>query len=108
MSSIQKLAAQEAARTYVQNTDVTRSGGAQQAARAVLHHQQQQQVKSVDSVTLSDSARSLAAARDAVKNAPDVRDQRVEQIKQQVSAGTYSVSASVLARKMLNTSNTLA
>ena|SRR5713226_7400740 len=100
MSSIDRLAAQDAARTYTHNTDVARSGGPQQAAKA---HHQAKHSKSVDSVTLSDGAKTLAAARDAVKNAPDVRDQKVSEIKQQVSDGTYSVPAKVLARKMLDT-----
>ena len=101
MSSIDRLAAQDAARTYTHNTDVARSGGAQHVSKA--HHQrQQQQSKSVDSVTLSDGAKTLAAAREAVKNAPDVSDQKVSEIKQKVSDGTYSVSAKVLARKMLD------
>jgi len=100
MSSIDRLAAQDAARTYTQNTDVARAGGAQHAAKA---HHQAKQTKSADSVTLSDSARSLAAARDVVKSTPDVRDDKVSEIKQKVSDGTYSVSAKVLARKMLDT-----
>jgi|SRR5579859_3473744 len=101
MSSIDRLAAQDAARTYTHNTDVARSGGVHHAARAA-HHHHAKQVTTVDSVTLSDSARSLAAARDAVKAAPDVRDQKVSDIKQQVSDGTYTVPAKVLARKMLD------
>src|SRR6266567_1484353 len=101
MSSIERLTAQDAARTYTQNTDVARAGGAQEAAQA--HHHQAKQVKRADSVTLSDGARSLAAARDAVKAAPDVRDDKVSEIKQQVTDGTYKVSAKVLARKMLDT-----
>ncbi len=101
MSSIDRLAAQDAARTYTQNTDVARSGAAQHAGK--VQHHRQQHAKSADSVTLSDGAKSLAAARDAVKNAPDVRDQKVSEIKQQVSDGTYSVPAKVLARKMLDT-----
>ncbi len=100
MSSIDRLAAQDAARTYTQNTDVARAGGAAQHA-AKAHHQAKQ-VKSADSVTLSDGAKSLAAAREAVKAAPDVRDDKVSEIKQKVSDGTYSVSAKVLARKMLD------
>ena len=99
MSSIDRLAAQDAARTYTQNTDVARAGAAQHAAKA---HHQAKQVKSADSVTLSDGAKSLAAAREAVKAAPDVRDDKVSEIKQKVSDGTYSVSAKVLARKMLD------
>ena len=99
MSSIDRLAAQDAARTYTQNTDVARAGGAQHAAKA---HHQAKHAKSADSVTLSDSARSLAAARDVVKSAPDVRNDKVSEIKQQVTDGTYKVSAKVLARKMLD------
>jgi len=101
MSSIDRLAAQDAARTYTHNTDVARSGAVQHAGK--IQHQRSQPAKSVDSVTLSDSARSLAAARDAVQNAPDVRDQKVSEIKQHVSDGTYNVPARVLARKMLDT-----
>ena len=97
MNSIDRVSGQDATRTYVQNTDVARSGGAPQTGKT--HHHHAQPSKSVDSVTLSDSARSLAAARDAVKNAPDVRDQKVTEIKQQVTDGTYQVSARVLARK---------
>src|SRR5439155_24737604 len=100
MSSIDRLTAQDAARTYTQNTDVARSGAAQQAAKA---HYQAKHAKSADSVTLSDGARTMAAARQAVKDAPDVRDDKVSEIKQKVSDGTYNVSAKVLARKMLDT-----
>jgi negative regulator of flagellin synthesis FlgM len=102
MSSIDRLAAQDAARLYTQNTDVARSGAAQQASKA-LQHARQHQSKSVDSVSLSENARSLAAARDAVKNVPDVREQKVAEIKQHVSDGTYNVPAKMLARKMLTT-----
>jgi flagellar biosynthesis anti-sigma factor FlgM len=103
MSSIDRVGGQEAARTYIQNADVARSGGAPQTGK--VHHHHTQPSASADSVTLSDSARSLAAARDAVQNAPDVRDEKVAEIKQQVADGTYSVSARVLARKMLDASN---
>jgi flagellar biosynthesis anti-sigma factor FlgM len=57
-----------------------------------------------DSVSLSANARSLAAARAAVLEAPDTRDARVSEIKQRVQDGTYSVPAHVLARKLLDAS----
>jgi negative regulator of flagellin synthesis FlgM len=104
MSSIDRLAAQDATRTYSHNTDAARSAQANQVAKTRTHVQHQS--KSPDSVTLSDSARSLSAARDAVKNAPDVRDQKVADIRQHLSDGTYSVPAKVLARKMLDSSST--
>ena len=104
MRSIDRLAAQDAARTYTQNTDAARAGGALQTAKT-QSHQGQHQSKSPDSVILSADARSLATARAAVKNAPDVRDQKVADIKQHLSDGTYSVPAKVLARKMLDSSS---
>jgi negative regulator of flagellin synthesis FlgM len=53
-------------------------------------------------VSLSADARSLSAARDAVQRAPDVREQKVADIKQQISDGTYHVPARLVARKMLD------
>jgi negative regulator of flagellin synthesis FlgM len=101
MRSIDRIVAQDAARTYAQNTEATRSAAAKQATT-----QGNLQVRSqkTDSVELSATARSVTAARQAVKNTPDVREQRVADIKQQLSDGTYQVSASVLARNMVSTS----
>jgi negative regulator of flagellin synthesis FlgM len=99
--SIDRLAANAAANTYqIQNSPAAGSGASQDAGKA--QHAHHHHTAKADSVTLSDNARSLAAARDAVKAAPDVRDDKVAAIKQQVSDGTYSVAAQVLARKMLS------
>ena len=101
--SIDRLGAQGAARTYIQNADVTRAAGAKDAPKAAHHHGH----RAVgDSVTLSSDARSLAAARDAVQNSPDVREQKVNEIKQRVDSGTYDVPAHVLARNMVDASKT--
>ena len=103
MSSIDRIP-QDAARTYVQNADATRTAGAQQPNAPQAGKAQRGHAAKADSVTLSDSARQLAAARQAVQDAPDVREQKVAEIKQQVSDGTYQVSPQVLARKMLKES----
>jgi negative regulator of flagellin synthesis FlgM len=103
--SIDRVNNQDAARAYVQNTDATRVAGASSVAQEGGKAALRSQAQSADSVTLSESARALAAARDAVQNAPDVREQKVADIKQQVDSGTYQVPASVLARKMLEGSN---
>ena len=94
MSSIDRIAGQ--------NADAARqaNAGAQQSSRS--HHHGH--ARKADEVTLSEGARSLAAAHDAVRNAPDVREQKVADIKQQVDSGTYQVSARVLARKMVEAS----
>jgi len=105
MTSIDRVSAQDAARLYAQNTDVTRSTAATAAVAAAGKSHTRHHAQSTDSVTLSDSARSMATARTAVQNAPDIRQQKVADIKQQLSDGTYQVSSSVLARKMLDTSD---
>jgi negative regulator of flagellin synthesis FlgM len=56
---------------------------------------------SPDSVSLSSEARSRAANRRAVESAPEVREDRVAEIKQRIASGEYEVPAHVLARKML-------
>ncbi len=55
-----------------------------------------------DAVSLSEQAKTLAAARRAVDSAPDIRQDKVDAIKQAISDGTYSVSARELARKMID------
>jgi negative regulator of flagellin synthesis FlgM len=56
---------------------------------------------SADSVSLSSEARSLAATRQAVEAAPDVREDRVAELKQRIARGEYDVPANALARKLL-------
>ena len=100
--SIDKLGAQSAARTYVQNTEVARGAAAKGAHKAHGHGQAAQ---SADSVSLSADARSLASAREAVQASPDVREQKVADIKQRVDSGTYEVPARVLARNIVDATN---
>jgi flagellar biosynthesis anti-sigma factor FlgM len=106
MTSIDRVAAQDAARSYAQNTEATRAAAAAAASQAAASQSTVQARPSrTDSVTLSDNARSVGAARQAVKNSPDVRQQKVADIKQQLSDGTYQVASHVLARKLMNTSS---
>src|SRR5712692_1881846 len=99
--SIEKLSANNVSRAYVQGADAAQTAPTQQTAKHV--HRRTEAPKS-DSVTLSDSARSLAAARDAVQRAPDVREAKVADIKQLVDTGTYEVSSRVLAKKIVDAS----
>lgn len=105
MSSINSMNAQNISRTYVQNADATQgtSGATRTQHRGESDRaEQSQQQPQTDSVSLSESAKSLSAARQAVQDSPDVRDQKVSEIKQRVQDGTYNVPSSVLARKMLS------
>ncbi|HLZ28264.1 MAG TPA: flagellar biosynthesis anti-sigma factor FlgM [Chloroflexota bacterium] len=55
-----------------------------------------------DAVSISDPARSLAAAHQAVVGAPDVREDRVSALKAAIADGTYTVDSRNLARKLLS------
>jgi negative regulator of flagellin synthesis FlgM len=99
--SIERLSHHTAARTYLQNAD---SAGAANAANSGPQTNAGVS-RRPDSVSLSDNARSLASARAAVQQAPDIRDAKVAEIKQRVADGTYDVPSHVLASKMMQASN---
>ena len=58
-----------------------------------------------DSVEISDQSRELARARQAVEDAPEVRADKVADIKKRIEDGTYTVSPQVLARKLMEGSD---
>ena len=60
---------------------------------------------SSDSVEISDRSRELAKARQAVDAAPDVRADKVAEIKKRIEDGTYSVAPHLLAQKLLERSD---
>jgi negative regulator of flagellin synthesis FlgM len=97
--SIDNIRGYDTARTQLQAAELSKSNGADRksapkAAPAAP--------SAADGVSFSDEARSLAAARNAVISAPDVREDKVASIKQSVEDGTYKVSPDLLARKMLS------
>jgi negative regulator of flagellin synthesis FlgM len=54
-----------------------------------------------DTVTLTDSARSLHKIEEAVAKAPVVDAQKVAAVKQAISSGTYKIDAGRVAGKLL-------
>ena len=55
-----------------------------------------------DSVEISEFGRDLQVAKQAVSQAEDVREDRVQELKAQMANGTYNVPMSALADKLLN------
>lgn len=55
-----------------------------------------------DTIEISEQARELARARQAVEDTSEVRLEKVAQIKQRVEDGTYSVPVELLAQKLLD------
>jgi flagellar biosynthesis anti-sigma factor FlgM len=54
-------------------------------------------------VEISARSRELNAALDAANAAPDVRTDKVNDVKQRIAQGTYAVNAEVVARRILDT-----
>jgi negative regulator of flagellin synthesis FlgM len=88
---------------------VTGQSAARRAERAPHESQPKADPQGVrsssDTVEISSQARELARARQAVDAAPDVRADKVAQIKQRIEDGTYSVSPELLAQKLLEGSD---
>lgn len=57
-----------------------------------------------DTIVLSSRARRLIGAREAYDALPDVRDDKVAQLREQVANGTYQVNSKKVAWKMLQQS----
>ena len=75
----------------VQRTEQARQGGRSKGAQA----------PGGDTLEVSARGRELAKAQQAVEEAPDVRADKVAEIKKRIEDGTYHVPADVLARKLL-------
>lgn len=57
-----------------------------------------------DRVEISNDAAVLARGMEAVKNSPDVRADRVAELKRALQSGAYKVDAKKIAEKMLDSS----
>jgi negative regulator of flagellin synthesis FlgM len=55
---------------------------------------------SIDSVSFSAVANELNVARKALREVPDIRDNIVAELREQLNAGTYNVSASDIAARI--------
>ena len=61
---------------------------------------QRSAAKSSDTLELSSFGRELKVARQAVSDAPDVRMDRVEELKSAINSGSYDLSMDRLAEKL--------
>lgn len=56
---------------------------------------------SSEQIVLSSKAKDIQRAQEAVRSAPDIRVDKVNRIKQQLSDGTYQVNTRDVAEKIL-------
>jgi len=59
-----------------------------------------------DTVQLSDRSRLIARAQELAAGAPEVREARVNDLRDRINAGTYNVSGQTVAEAMLRKSIT--
>ncbi|MDR0881041.1 MAG: flagellar biosynthesis anti-sigma factor FlgM [Candidatus Adiutrix sp.] len=57
-----------------------------------------------DVVQLSDRARLVARASELAQNAPEIREERVNELRANIASGTYNVSGRVVADSLLKKS----
>lgn len=70
-----------------------------QAAAAKPAAKQSKTAKT-DKIEISDFGQSLAIAKQAVGDAPEVRLDRVEELKAEIASGSYQVSSGQIADKL--------
>ncbi|MGD2098914.1 MAG: flagellar biosynthesis anti-sigma factor FlgM [Desulfobacterales bacterium] len=63
--------------------------------------QQEQQQTKADTVALSSAAKDIQEAQRRLEAIPDVREDKVAQLKEQIENGTYEIEEEKIADKML-------
>jgi negative regulator of flagellin synthesis FlgM len=85
---------------YLSRTEQSQAAQRADASR-VRQAPQERVAGGEDSVQLSGGLRTIQHAAERVREAPDVRAERVLELRRQIEAGTYNVSAAQVAAKML-------
>ena len=57
----------------------------------------------LDAVSISSAGKDYQVAKNALANTPDVRQDKIDSLKQRISDGTYNVSAEDFAEKLIAT-----
>lgn len=57
-----------------------------------------------DSVDLSRNARDLLKAQQTLRDLPDIRQEKIDALKQQIEKGTYGIQADKVAARMMKES----
>lgn len=83
--------------------NVTGAMGAyqQSGARKVTATKETARTSKGDGVVLSREAQLVLALKDKVAQAPEVRQQRIEELRREIEAGTYRPDARQVADRML-------
>ena len=80
---------------YIRNVDNGGKAGSQ------TQKPEKQASSGEEKVELSAKARDIQKIKKALDNVPDIRGEKVAQLKRSIEEGTYNVKAENVARKML-------
>ena len=61
--------------------------------------------KKTDQLNISSNARDFQVAMEQIKNQPEIREEKVAEIKRQKESGTYEIDAKKIADKMMQDAN---
>lgn len=95
---ITDISAKENVTQYVQNNQAAQ--GAQQAEREKQAAAEQSQA--TDKVELSAASRDIQKIQEVLKNTPDVRAEKVQELKSKIESGQYKVDGREIANKMIS------
>lgn len=85
----------------INSTQVTRVLNAYKSQSAKTKKVSKNSADRKDSVELSESAKSFKVALEAYKKANDVNSKKVQDLKKEISSGTYKVDADKVADSIL-------
>jgi negative regulator of flagellin synthesis FlgM len=71
---------------------------------AVYKQAPQPEVSTEEKVSISKESRDAGLMRGIINNLPDVREEKVQELKAQIEDGTYEVSSEDIAKKMISES----
>ena len=89
----------------IQNTNINKMLNVYANQSNVDKTKKSEAVKKSDQFNISSVARDFQVAMQEVKKQPEVREERVATIKQQIASGTYRVDAKKIAEKMMQDAN---
>jgi negative regulator of flagellin synthesis FlgM len=67
----------------------------------VTRVEKKQEPTATDKVEISSEARDFQAILNAIKQTPDVREEKVNEIKKKIDSGTYNVSGKDVVEKLI-------
>ena len=86
--------------SYVKETTENKKPEVQESQQ---QNERAAEVRKGDTVSLSSASKELQLAKQAAASAPEEKSDRVEELKQAITEGTYEVDAEKIAEKIIGT-----